>query len=106
MLKNTNTIDLATAQAWAARWRENPNNTVKAFLIPAEDITQLMDEPQVQDVRAYVGIDDEGEHHLMLVGTDRDGRDLINENEKQYIYDFTMPCPNTCDPGSPLFDLK
>ena len=35
----TNTINLATAQAWAKTWRDIPANTVKAHLIPQINIT-------------------------------------------------------------------
>ncbi len=100
-----NTIPLLQAQAWAARWRLDPNNTVKAYLIPHIDITELLDEPHVQDVRAYMGIDENGEHKLMLVGVDSDNKDLINEAGGLYIYDFTSPCPTCCDITSPLYNL-
>ncbi|MGX7668967.1 hypothetical protein [Flavobacterium pedocola] len=98
-----NTITLQTAQAWAQKWRSTPGATVKAHLIPQVDITQLMNEKDVVDVRAYIGIDENGENKLMLVGVDANGNDLINDADEQYIYDFTRPCPDTCDTKSPLF---
>ncbi len=102
----TNTIPLATAQSWAAKWRNDPQNIVKAYLIPQADITELMGEDNVQDVRAYCGIDDNGEYKLMLVGVDKNGNDLIDDAAGAYIYDFTHPCPNVCDVNSPLYTLK
>ncbi|TGD56650.1 hypothetical protein [Flavobacterium humi] len=101
-----NVISLETAQEWAARWRMNPENTVKAHLIPRVDINELLAEKYVVDVRAYIGVDDDGVNKLMLVGVDADGKDLINDSNQQYIYDFTQPCPNTCDVDSPLYTLK
>ncbi|MEW5675191.1 hypothetical protein ABGT15_02655 [Flavobacterium enshiense] len=98
-----NTITLETAQAWAQKWRATPGATVKAHLIPQIDITQLMNEEGVVDVRAYIGIDETGENKLMLVGVDANGNDLIDDANGQYIYDFTRPCPDTCDVKSPLF---
>ena len=56
-----NTITLETAQAWAQKWRDTPGATVKAHLIPQIDITQLMNEKDVVDIRAYIGIDDNGD---------------------------------------------
>ena len=103
---STNTITLATAQTWAANWRSKPQNVIKAYLIPQADITQLMAETNVQDVRAYCGIDENGEYKLMLVGVDSSGNDLIDDAAGDYIYDFTMPCPQTCDVNSPLYTLK
>lgn len=101
-----NVISLESAQQWATRWRSNPENTVKAHLIPQIDVTELLAEDDVVDIRAYIGIDDDGVNKLMLVGVDKDGNDLIDDNKKQYIYDFTRPCPTTCDVASPLYTLK
>lgn len=105
MVNDTNTIDLDLAQKWAANWRKE--NTLKGFLIPKEDITQLLEDhpDKVANIRGYLGIDEEGEPKLMIVGVDDDGCDLINAKEHHYIYDFTKPCPNTCDQKSPLFKL-
>jgi len=105
MAKATNTIPLDIAQDWARTWRADPSNTVKAFLIPQIDITELLAETNVQDVRAYVGIDGKGDCKLMLVGVDANGLDLIDESCGDYIYDFTEPCPKTCDYTSPLYTL-
>jgi hypothetical protein len=101
-----NTISLKTAQDWARTWRSNPENKVKAHLIPQIDVKQLLAEDKVVDIRAYIGVDEEGKNKLMLVGVDIDGNDLINEEKGQYIYDFTRPCPDTCAFESPLYTLK
>ncbi len=101
-----NTITLTQAQEWARNWVSNPKNTVKAHLIPEVDVTQLLAEPGVANIRAYIGIDENGVNKLMLVGVDAEGKDMINDAEGQYIYDFTMPCPSTCDVDSPLYTLK
>jgi len=102
-----NTLDLATAQEWAALYREKNPNSVIAYLIPGIDFTQLIEQANVENIRAYVGIDPEsGLQKLMLVGVDAKGNDLISEKDKEYIYDFTKPCPETCDIESPLFNLK
>jgi hypothetical protein len=100
-----NTISLADAQRWAANWRSNPSTTVKAFLIPGIDITELAAEGG-QDVRAYLGMDDNGVAKLILVAVDSNGEDMVDEAKEHYIYDFTTPCPTTCDLKSPLYDLK
>lgn len=100
-----NTITLETAQKWAANWRSNPDN-VYAHLIPMIDFTKLSMEKDVANIRGYMGIDEKGKNKLMLVGIDSNGKDLIDSSKEQYIYDFTTPCPNTCDIDSPLFTLK
>ena len=100
-----NTIDLATAQEWAKTWIANPDTTVKAHLIPQDNITQLMASQDCQDIRAYLGMDGDGVARLMLVAVDSNGNDLIDEAEGYYIYDFTEPCPPKCDVNSPLYTL-
>ncbi len=100
-----NTIDLATAQEWARAWKANPDTSVKAHLIPQVNITQLMESQGCQDIRAYLGLDDNGEAKLMMVAVDENGNDLIDESQGHYIYDFTTPCPLDCDVNSPLFTL-
>ena len=101
----TNTITLVQAKSWAKRWNTTaPSNKTKAYLIPQEDITQLMQEAGVVNVRAYNGIDDTGVYKLMLVGVDANGKDMVDEANGQYVYDFTQPCPKVCDTTSPLFN--
>jgi len=106
MIDDTNTIPLGQAQDWAAKWRSNPANTVKAHLIPQADITQLYAKTDVVDIRAYLGIDANGIQKLMLVGVDASGNDLIDSKTGHYIYDFTTPCPTMCSVRSPLFTLQ
>ena len=100
-----NTITLVQAQTWAQNWRNNPNPEVIAFLIPEIDITQVMAERETVNIRTYLGIDDQDNCKLMIVGIDVNGKDLINEQKGQYIYDFTTGCPRECDVDSPLFNL-
>lgn len=100
-----NTIDIATAQAWAKTWISTPDTSVKAHLIPRINITQLMESQDCQDIRAYLGIDEDGVARLMMVAVDENGNDLIDEANGHYIYDFTEPCPPKCDVNSPLYTL-
>lgn len=115
MSKETNTINLSTAQTWAKKWRKvegtyNAHHELHAFLIPKEDITALLAE-NVDAVRAYLGVDDQNEEKLMLVGTKYDAQtniyvDMVpGRTPEGKIYDFTNPCPPACDPKSPLNDL-
>ena len=70
-------------------------------------------------VRAYMAIDTETKEgngeKVLIVGTKlgKDGvyRDMVPDRKDDYeledgdglVYDFSKPCPNDCDPGSPLF---
>lgn len=102
-----NTITLETAQEWAARWNQyvnDKNNVInlKAFLIPGIDFTQVMAEENVVDVRTYFGIDAQNKEHLMVVGVDQEGNDMIDENLGLFIYDFSEPCPTLCNQKAPF----
>ncbi|MFV8392591.1 hypothetical protein [Flavobacterium sp. LB2P6] len=116
--KTVNAIPLKTAQKWAKRWSKqegnyNKHHELHAFLIPKIDLLEVLRE-DVDAVRAYIGINDEGVEKLMIVGTKYDPVtkiyvDMISvgvENttaQPDDIYDFTQPCPTACDPESPMF---
>jgi len=116
--KTVNAIPLKTAQKWAKRWSKregnyNKHHELHAFLIPKIDLLEVLRE-DVDAVRAYIGINDEGVEKLMIVGTKLDPVtgiyvDMISvgvENttaQPDDIYDFTQPCPTACDPESPMF---
>ncbi|WP_306351125.1 hypothetical protein [Flavobacterium sp. '19STA2R22 D10 B1'] len=111
------TIKLDVAQKWARRWREeestyNAHNELHAFLIPKEDLLGILSE-EIDAVRAYIGVDDDNIEKLMFVGARYDKKvetyiDMItvesNRSDGQ-IYDFTRPCPPSCDITSPLNDV-
>lgn len=97
-----NTISLETAQEWVKNWRSNPDNSVRSHLIPRIDMTQLLENKDTVDIRAYCGTDSEGLDKLMFVGIDAKGNDLIDESKGYYIYDLTVPCPPKCPPTSLL----
>lgn len=101
MSLNDNTISLKDAEAWTANWRKSCPNNCKAFLIPAEDLTNVLIEMGVlqeqksgmytinnengKDARAYMAIDPaqkEGNgEKLLIVGTKEVNgvyRDIIN----------------------------
>jgi len=100
-----NVITLETAQAWADRFNKDRAimTGVKAFTIPGSNVREVMVEGVI-DVRAYFGINDESEATLMIVGVDKDGNDLIDEGHGFYIYDFSRPCPNSCNKKEPFIN--
>jgi len=123
-----NTICLDTAVAWTTAWRSEDgtftdHKDLKAFLIPLDDLKEVIAEPNVVNVRAYIGVDasNDNEPHLIIVGVNEDGEDIIYKaastdcNDKNGtvsagtntgLYDFSQPCPTTCDVNSPLFGKK
>lgn len=102
----SNTITLEQAQEWAQNWNENKLTflervDLKAFAIPGQVIKDVTAHDSVVDVRTYFGLDDQLNPHLMVVGVDEEGNDLINEEEELYIYNFARPCPNWCSKPEP-----
>lgn len=118
-----NTISLAIAKDWTNRWRNidsnyKAHNDCRAFNIPLIDLQEVLKEEGVASVRGYIGVEEtivEGEpvfiEKLIIVGVDANGKDMLklsNEDanlldpESDPIYDFTNPCPEACDEGSPL----
>jgi len=122
-----NTISLKIAKNWAKRWRKkessyNMYHECRAFNIPKKDLTEVIAEAGVVSIRAYIGVekktDTNGkptyEEKLMIVGVDKNNKDIIatvpgpdgtlisDPDGDGDIYDFTNPCPDLCDPDSPL----
>jgi hypothetical protein len=102
---------------------------VEAFTVRAKDLLEALGikkaNPKFEYVRVYLGLDDQDKFRLMLtpvVGADFKkgyaGKDVIlsgpfkpgdklragesASDNGEYVLDFNMPCPNTCDTGSPL----
>lgn len=91
-------IPLIDAKAYAKSWQTNPPKPLaKAHLIPLNVLQQLVNTAGVVNVRAYMGVDATGVQRLMFVGVDVNGKDITSS-----IYCGTQPCPNHCDPSSPL----
>ncbi|QTD36646.1 hypothetical protein JL193_10885 [Polaribacter batillariae] len=118
--KQKNTITLKTAKRWTKRWRKmedtyNAHQHCRAFNIPLLDLQEVINEGAVS-VRGYLGVHKhkvEGEtvfeEKLIIVGVDKDGKDMISskdgevlDDESGRIFDLTSPCPEMCDSGSPL----
>lgn len=101
-------ITLETAQTRVQKWNNHIlQNTellnVKALNIKKEDLLGILAEDGVESVRAYLGIDDQGQVDLMFVGVNKEGKDMCGSDLAGNIYDLTEPCPNICDTESPLF---
>lgn len=104
-IKNFEEIDLELAQVYAGAWQLNID--LKAFFFHKNDIECVANEQAAIGVRFYMGIKDDGEKKcpdMMLVGVDENNEDLIKEEgENSGIYNFTLPCPRTCDNTSDLY---
>lgn len=131
-----NRITIEMAKAWTKTWQEDNPEHSKAFLVPIDDVLNilqllgvLVDDGKGElttkgntnldtAIRAYmaIGPDEAGvtEEKLVLVGAVEvkgEWQDQVQETKNTLkvslvgsgAYDFTEPCPATCDPKSPLF---
>ena len=102
-MPNQNTIPVSQALDWVTRWRGSSEvMPIKGFLIPGADLTEVLAEKGVVNTRAYMGMDENNEYHLLIVGVDDSGNDMLDEDQGQYVYDFTQPCPPICSATGPL----
>jgi hypothetical protein len=116
-MEQKHVLDLEKAKHYARIWRKeeggyNEHHKLHAFLIPKDDLTQVLAEG-VDAVRAYIGVDDTDPNNLveklMIVGAKYDAAkdvyvDMLPGRvpEGGDVYDFTRPCPPSCDVYSPL----
>ena len=93
-------ISLNDAKTWAKSWQTNPPKPLsKAHLIPLTVLQELLEIPEVVNVRAYMGVDTTGIQRLMFVGVDANDNDMTDT-----IFSGTQPCPSCCDINSPLYN--
>ncbi|MEP6677392.1 MAG: hypothetical protein ABJA78_19685 [Ferruginibacter sp.] len=111
------TISLEDGVTITTNWRDfigpimASENYIRAFYIPIDDITSLAAFHQVKAVRAYLALEDVTDPStlkLAMVPVDDDGKDILFcaseiAGKQSAIYDFTSPCPQSCDVDSPLF---
>lgn len=98
-------INLSDAESWGRSWQTTPpKDLAKAHQIPLEVLNGLIETPDMASVRAYMGVDSGGIQRLMIVAVDSNGNDLIDNNNNQFIYSGTSPCPENCDTSSPLYN--
>lgn len=122
VLKFPDTIHLSDGSAMTKSWRDyisgidkNPNY-IRAFNIPMADISKLASFAQSSSVRAYLALGTPGDISslkLVLVPVNTaDGKDITGVPDSgvtgatvtdSTVFDFTSPCPQTCDITSPLF---
>ncbi|WP_298420522.1 hypothetical protein [uncultured Kordia sp.] len=96
-------IPLSTASKWTENWRNRKEiEDINGFFIPMEDIDESRKEAGIKNMRGYLGIDGEGTKHLLLVGVNDKGNDMIDEEKGQFVYDHTKPCPQQCGDGNVL----
>jgi len=130
---NVPTVPLEEAIARVTRFRDQLINQIpetnipRAVFIPIADLMAIIDKFQDLDeqgnirnsltgVRAYFAVKEDDKDlpddvTALIVPVDLAGNDIVAHNsgvegdgeDDSDIYDFTKPCPDSCDPQSPLY---
>ncbi|MBS1665474.1 MAG: hypothetical protein JST68_30815 [Bacteroidetes bacterium] len=108
-------VSVEKARKWIRAWIDSHGKgAVKGFLIDADELRAIIDESGAKYVRIYLGVNKalpQDRHKLLLVPVDEEGCDMCSRKkeaspteaeEDSNVFDFTMPCPPTCDAVSPL----
>lgn len=112
-------ISLRRASRLTRNYRESIPAADKTGFFHKQAIVDLLRQPGVVGMRYYHGLDDKGCYHLVLVGVDREGRDVVESrggkvtritqsvgamvvSSGAVILDNHYPCPPWCPPSSPL----
>ncbi len=101
-------VPLAQAEAWTRRWRNTSKdeawweeNLFHGFTTPSEGVQAILAQ-EAPSIRGYLAIDEAGAQHLLLVGVDAEGNDMLDEEAGQGVYNLISPCPQDCGDNSPL----
>lgn len=124
-------ISLKQASKWTRNYRESIPAADKTGFFHKQALLDLLKQPGVVGMRYYHALDDKGVYHLVLVGTDHAGRDIVESKGggrptkvvkateaavpgqmvataasvaggSAVILDNHYPCPPWCPPPGPL----
>jgi hypothetical protein len=96
-------ISRETAVAWRSNWEADlaesqPKNYVRSFRIDREELEIILAIPGMAYLRTYFGRAERGgQDKLILLAADHRKRDIVSADGPGPIFDFTSPCPTTCD---------
>ncbi|MFN8571371.1 MAG: hypothetical protein U0132_04890 [Gemmatimonadaceae bacterium] len=112
-------ISLRRAVKLTRNYRESIPAADKTGFFHKQAIVDLLRQRGVVGMRYYHGLDDHGQYHLVLVGVDKEFRDIVESRKGKItrldqsvgamvtsssavILDTHYPCPPNCPPPGPL----
>ena len=96
--KKDHRISLAEASELTRGHRSANAAEPKAHLFHREAFETILALPGCSAIRIYRGRGKGGEHHLVMVGVDAEGKDMVEGG----VMERCEPCPPFCDAQSPL----
>ena len=92
--KEEHEISLEEAKKLLTNYRKARPGAVKAHFFGRDIIDKILSQDGCVGVRIYYGFDDDEKPQLVLVGTDKDEKDLYNG----IFGEVSRPCPPFCGP--------
>lgn len=97
------TIHNSTFNAWTSRWQSNQkawmaaiNNSINYFGMPLSDLSSVLETRGAVSSRFYLGLTTQDSIHLVVVGVDAQGNNMLDNSKDQFAYDVSLPCPTAC----------
>lgn len=108
-------ITLEAAKKLTAKYRAEKQNILNPQLLgkdllsfsetfEADSFRALLDQPGVKNVRVYFGMDDNLKVHLVTVGVNATGEEILNGATS--IIEDGLQCPPICPPPPPAPSLN
>ncbi len=99
-------ISKAKAKKWVNNYKakhSKDKNFLSSMLFDKKVVVDMLNEPNCEGLRVYNAIDDEGNEHFVLVGTDANGGNLLPSSEESLTESYSLldngfPCPPNCPP--------
>jgi len=108
VLSPEDTISLNKFYTWTNNWKNDGKAFInsqpkflKYFTMPLVDLQQVLGESP-DSARFHLGLRMDtipNIPHLIVVGVDENGNDMLNYSKGQYAYDVSLPCPPACNNG-------
>jgi hypothetical protein len=108
--KEGNPIPLGQAVKWVHAYQRINPNLPKAYFFGRDILERLLKEEGCMGIRIYMGEDDKGELHPVLVGCRADQSNILpksmttaGEEEEPIVVNDSAKCPPECaPPGDPF----
>lgn len=99
----TDTISINTFRQWTHNWKLYGKNYTQIllteyFTMPKNNFVQIL-ATNPASIRGHMGLDTTTNPytaHLIVVGVDANGQDMVDYNNGLYYYDFSDACPINC----------
>jgi|GEM_PF-1204685 len=92
--EDTHVVSLEEAAEFTARYRAqmDEGETKIGGMFARSAIDRIMNQDGVMGLRYYHGLNAEGENVIVLVGVDKDNRDMLHGE----LAEMALPCPPFC----------